>query len=321
MILVSNIFFLVSEPYLQFKDSLLKEYILPLIQSDNEYAIGYALDALSNFPAQDIATILPEKAMDYILQCTNGKPNKNQHKVLVTLMSNELDHMRRGLFKGEAKQQKAVIEDPAHKIQATNEGGEIVGERELAMASSFINSWDDTRVAPGLRSGYASAILHIIDQANSPDNVKGATMEDISKTKWYRCMVTSFTDVSLTDHLMIRVSSIQSWKTFFKNALSRTENDMEAIVSFVLKDLLLRLERSTVPGVTCNITLALTGKFFFVFHILSTSLIISLRSCKYCTYVYSFVCCFLRYGNYRSTHEKLYRIVGFTSFSFCSFNE
>ncbi|GAA5812128.1 hypothetical protein MFLAVUS_005578 [Mucor flavus] len=249
----------VSEPYLQFKDSLLQEYILPLVQSDNEYAISYALDALSNFPAQDIASILPEKAMDYILQCTNGKPNKNQHKVLVTLMSNELDHMRRGLFKGEAKQQQTLVEDPAHKIQVKNEGGEVVGERELAMASSFINSWDDTRVAPGLRSGYASAILHIIDQVNNPDNVKGVTMEAISKTKWYRCMVTSFTDVSLTDHLMIRVSSIQSWKTFFKNALSGTENDMEVIVSFVLKDLLSRLERSTVPGVTCNITLALTG--------------------------------------------------------------
>lgn len=268
MILVSNglslfYFILVSEPYLQFKDSLLKEYILPLIQSDNEDATSYALEALANFPAQDISTVLPEKAIDYILQCTNGKPNKNQHKVLVTLMSNELDHMRRGLFKGEAKQQNTAVEDQNHKTQVTNEEGEVIGERELAMASSFINNWEDTRVAPGLRSGYASAILHIIDPENSPDSVKGVTMETISKTKWYRCMVTSFTDVSLTDHLMIRVSSIQSWKTFFKNALSGTENDMETIVSLVLKDLLSRLERSTVPGVTCNITLALTGKFFF----------------------------------------------------------
>lgn len=265
VIAASNFFYLkkytVTEAYLQFKESLLKGYILPLIQSNNDDAVSYAVYALAEFSAQDIAIILPEKAMDYVLQCTpkGGKPNKNQHKVLITLMSNELDHMRRGLFKEEAKQQQKIVAivEEKEKAEISNEAGEIVGEREVAMELSFINSWEEARVAPGLRSGYATAILHILESKNNPDTT---TMESISKTKWYRCMVTSFTDVSLTDHLLIRISSIKSWEVFFKNALSGTENDMEIIVSLVLKDLLSRLERSTVPGVTCNITLAMTGK-------------------------------------------------------------
>lgn len=243
---------------MQFKESILKEYILPLLQSKDEQVTSYALDALSHFSAQDMSTILPEKAMEYIIQCTEDEPNPNQHKVLVTLMSNELDHMRRGLFKAEFKQQKTAVEiDPVQKKEITNEAGEVVGERELDMAASFIESWEDARVAPGLRSGYASAILHILEYKDVLE--KQVSMESISKTKWYRCMITSFTDVSLTDHLLVRVSSVQSWKTFFKNALSGTENEMEATVSVLLKDLLARLERSTVPGVTCNVALALTG--------------------------------------------------------------
>lgn len=264
-----RVFFLkktVTEAYLQFKESLLKDYILPLIQSKNDDVISYAVYALSDFPAQDIAIILPEKAMDYVLQCTpnDGKPNKNQHEVLITLMSNELDHMRRGLFKEEMKQQQkaTALAEEKEKAEVTNEAGEIVGEREIAMETSFLNSWEEARVAPGLRSGYATAILHILESETKPE---ATTMEAISRTKWYRCMVTSFTDVSLTDHLLIRVSSIKSWEAFFKNSLSGTGNDMEIIVSLVLKDLLSRLERSTVPGVTCNIFLAITGKHFFFF--------------------------------------------------------
>ncbi len=237
---------------MQFKESLLKEYISPLLESNHDEAISHALLALSKFPAQDITIILPEKAMDYIVQC---KINKNQHKVLATLMSNELDHMRRGLFKEEVKQQQKV--EQVTQEQNINEAGEVVGQREKEIESLFIHSCENVRVAPGLRSGYANAMLHILDNENNI--AVESTMEAISKTKWYRHMITLFTDVSLTDHLLIRVSSIQSWEAFFKNALKGSEHDMEAIVQLVLKDLLSRLERSTVPGITCNTILAMTG--------------------------------------------------------------
>lgn len=248
----------VSEPYLQFKETLLREFIFPLLESNHEETTSHALLALSKFPAQDITVILPEKAMDYIVQCTS---NENQHKVLATLMSNELDHMRRGLFKEEGTKQKVEVQRQQGEASHTNEAGEVVGERELEMEAAFVNSWEEARVAPGLRAGYANAMLHILES----EPTQGATMEAISKTKWYRYMVTLFTDVSLTDHLLVRVSSIKSWETFFRNALKGSEADMEKIVQLVLKDLLSRLERSTVPGVTCNIFLAMTGNQLAIF--------------------------------------------------------
>ena len=244
---MNNHLCLVSEPYILFKESLLKEFIAPLLDSDHKEATSHALLALSSFSAQDMTVILPEKAMDYITSC---KLDKNQHRVLATLMSSELDHMRRGLFKEEFKQHK-VTETTE---QYTNEAGQVVGQYETEMQSAFVTGWEQVRVAPGLRSGYANAMLHILDSEKTEPS-----MESIGKTKWYRHMVTLFTDVSLTDHLLVRISSIKSWQAFFKHALKGAENDLETIVQHTLKDLLLRLERSTVPGVTCNITLAMTG--------------------------------------------------------------
>jgi hypothetical protein len=254
----SNILFLyvASEPYLQFKENLLVEYILPLINSNDTEAASQAMIALADFSAQDMASILPEKAGDYVAKACN-KPIRHQDLVLAALMSNELDHMRRGLFKEETT---STIKQPVateKKSITVNEAGQAVGEREMDLQTKFVSLWEDARVAPGLRSGYAIALLHTLDQPTTKE--AQTTLEIISKTKWYRFMITSFTDVSLTDHLLLRVSSIGSWEAFFKHALADAESDMETIVGVLLKDLLSRLERSTVPGVTCNIFIAMIG--------------------------------------------------------------
>jgi hypothetical protein len=228
-----------------------------LIESNDKDAASHAMLALADFSAQDMASILPEKAADYVTKACNG-PIEHQDLVLAALMSNELDHMRRGLFKEEAT---AITKQPAaiEKKQTTvNEAGQAVGEREIDLQTMFVSLWEDARVAPGLRSGYAIALLHILDQPAGKE--ARDTLEAISKTKWYRFMITSFTDVSLTDHLLLRVSSVGSWEAFFKHVLSDSKSDMEVIVGVLLKDLMARLERSTVPGVTCNIFMAIIGK-------------------------------------------------------------
>lgn len=236
---------------------MLTDFVLPLIDSDDKHAARHAMLALSKFSAQDIAAVLPEKAAEYVQHTTpaDDHPNENQHLVLATLMSNELDHMRRGLFKEEASK-KPAASTTGNKQQITNDAGHIVGERESEIQGMLSQIWEDARVAPGLRSGYAIAMLHTLQ---SKETLVKPTLQDMSKTKWYRFMITSFTDVSLTDHLLLRVSSIGSWKSFFQNALSDAKNELEAIVSLLVKDLLARLERSTVPGVTCNIVIAITG--------------------------------------------------------------
>ncbi|GAN03098.1 hypothetical protein MAM1_0034c02549 [Mucor ambiguus] len=245
-----------SEPYLQFKEHLLTEFVLPLIDSNDKCAAQHAMLALSKFSAQDMATVLPEKAAEYVQHATpaDDYPIDNQQWVLTALMSNELDHMRRGLFKEEGSK-KQTTPSTSSKQHITNDAGHVVGERELEIQALLSKLWEDARVAPGLRSGYAIAMLHTLQSKEAPTK----TLQDMSKTKWYRFMVTSFTDVSLTDHLLLRVSSIGSWKSFFQNALSDAKNELETMVSVLVKDLLARLERSTVPGVTCNIAMAITG--------------------------------------------------------------
>ncbi|CEG67181.1 hypothetical protein RMATCC62417_03647 [Rhizopus microsporus] len=242
----------VTEPYLQFKETLLNDFILPLISSDNDCQESktYALKALSHFSANDIATLIPEKAKDYLSMILESEvPSKGYSPILVKLMSNELDHMRRGLFIEETSKKPETI---SKKRKAST-----TGEREEEVGKTLTEKWMEGHVAPGLRAGYATAILHILNFSREP--ISEHTFDAISKTKWYRAMVTSFTDLTLTDHLLVRVSSISSWQAFFQAALKGKEVEIESIVSILLKDLLARLERSTVPGVSTNILLAITG--------------------------------------------------------------
>lgn len=221
------------------------------------------MKALASFPAQDIATILPEKASEYVKSVTpeDDHPNSNQPFLLATLVSNELEHMRRGLFKEENTSRQSVEPVMSDTKRIVNDAGRPVGELELELRHKFTENWENARVAPGLRSGYAIAMLHMIDLPPTPTiQSKDETWNAIGKTKWYRFMMTQFTDVSLTDHLLLRISSVGSWQTFFKNTLlADSQNDVEAMVSLLVQDLWSRLERSTVPGVTCNIALAITG--------------------------------------------------------------
>ncbi|KAI8375120.1 hypothetical protein BD560DRAFT_422676 [Blakeslea trispora] len=236
-----------SEYYLQFKHILLKDYILPLVGDDAKIA-SYALEALACFPSRDIQMILPEKASDYLQQLVTNEPNPSQSVLLTTLVSDELDHMRRGLF----KQDNHSIKPTEGEETVRNDRGQVIAERESELENIFKTQWEEARVAPGLRSGYALARLHTMHETSV-----GTT--DMSKSHWYRLMVTCFTDISLTDHLLVRVSSVMAWKSFFKNALKQVGHELEATVSLLVKDLCRRLEHSTVPGATCNIFLALTG--------------------------------------------------------------
>lgn len=282
-------FCIVSEPYLQFKETMLTQFIAPLLDAEHscEEAKSYGLEALSHFSVNDISTLLPEKANDYLsVVLESNMPNKSYEQVLVKLMSNELDHMRRGLFKEEkttSKQAEAVQKKDSNSI----------GDREREIGNMFMEKWSEGHVAPGLRAGYAIGILYISNF--STESVPGHSLEAISKTKWYRTMVTSFTDVTLTDHLLVRVSSISSWQAFFHAVFKGKEVEVESITAILLKDLLSRLERSTVPGVSSNILLAMTGN---VYPSVSCNkhlhLFYALRPCQYPAFNYTIICSLLR---------------------------
>lgn len=253
-------FYIDSEVYIEFKQTILDDYLVNLIHSRDEKVKSSALDALSSFAPADIATLIPEKSKQYLDEImktvNNGMTSKSYSKILVALMNHELDHMRRGYFSttGEGES-KTSIQQQSGRGGKTNQ----FDEGSNLLASRFFNIWENAHVSPGLRSGYATTILYGI-KYNLDAELGANTMESIIKTKWYRCMMTSIVDVSLIDHLIVRVANFGAWKSFFNAVLVGNEGDIENRALLLLKDLLTRLDKSTVPGQTCNIFLALTGK-------------------------------------------------------------
>ncbi|CAO3637011.1 unnamed protein product [Cunninghamella echinulata] len=243
-----------SEIYIEFKQTILDDYLVHLIHSRDEKVKSSALDALSAFSPADIATLIPDKSKQYlneILKTINsGITATSYSKILVALMNHELDHMRRGYFSTEGENKLSSNIGQQQEEEKFTDGSMI--------ATTFFNIWENAHVSPGLRSGYATSILYGVK--NNLDPELGAnTTETIMKTKWYRCMMTSIVDISLIDHLIVRVASFGAWKSFFNAILVGNEGDVDNRALLLLKDLLTRLDKSTVPGQTCNIFLALTG--------------------------------------------------------------
>ena len=74
--------------------------------------------------------------------------------------------------------------------------------------------------------------------------------------------------VGLTDHLLLRISSVGAWTSFFTTVMTGDQGHVEIKSRYLLQDLVNRLNTSTLPGTTSNILLSLTGKcatkdFFF----------------------------------------------------------
>ncbi|KAI8075068.1 hypothetical protein BC940DRAFT_287357 [Gongronella butleri] len=241
----------VSEPYLDFKQSVLSEYLVPWTEVSDAKVRGAAFRALAQFPMADVLPFLPEKPKEWLQSM--GDDLKVARPLLQSLVSHELDHLQRRMFDASsAKASKKAQEDDNDDNCTKSEM-----PAEDAMARSLIGAWEQARVAPGVRSGHALALLAAVTSpAQALDQQKAAPAANLPRAKWYRCMTTALTDASLTDHLLIRISSANTWHAFFDTALAV---DTDARATFIYNDLVTRLEKTTVPGLACNLWMALTG--------------------------------------------------------------
>lgn len=230
------------------------DYLAVLIHVSDASVKQAALDAVACFPVPDILSLLPDKAKLYVDDIYETGANVGHIPVLVSLISHELDHMRRGFF----------LDDGTSKSSSGNDGdsggGTLSNTKEDQIGGLFVAAWENARTSPGLRSGYSIAVLQSSQHHLDPE-IRANTMETMAKTKWYRCLGTCLGDIGLTDHLLVRLSSHGAWQSFFSTIMVGNEADVENRAMLLLEDLLAKLERSTVPGHTCNIFLALTGKF------------------------------------------------------------
>lgn len=222
---------------------ILSDYLAVYIKSDVVDIKEAALYSLSCFQATDIMSILEERPKDNIGTMLSDSQVQGYAKPLAKLISYELDYMRRGLFReGDGTRSH---QDPSERknVQQTSSD-----ERQIMQRIE--SDWKNFTVSPGLRSGFALASLFAYSAVNntapSPDD-------------WKRHMAAAFTDINLSDHLLVRLASLAAWQVFFEDAIGSDITAAERQAEAVIDDLLKRLASSKVPGLICNVLMALTG--------------------------------------------------------------
>ncbi|KAI8081389.1 uncharacterized protein BX664DRAFT_376091 [Halteromyces radiatus] len=186
-----------SDPYTEFKQVLLDDYLSTLICSSDKSIQTSALQALSSFPTSDILTLLPEKAKEYVDSINDNYINDGHSDILVNLITYELDHMRRGFFQDEQGNisKSTINDDDDDDDNNSSHNKDLLNSREHQIGAEFVAAWENARISPGLRSGYTIAVLQGVAHHLDPI-IQADTMETLVKTKWYRCMVTSLGMIS-----------------------------------------------------------------------------------------------------------------------------
>jgi hypothetical protein len=226
------------------RQTILNEYLALHIKSNDIEIKKAALSSLSCFQATDIMSIMEERPKDNINAMLSDSKVQEYSSLLAKLMTHELDHMRRGLFKeGDAVRNNQESNEKKMAQRPSSDERQIMQRIE--------SSWKDFSVSPGLRSGFALASLFTYNTTN--------TAATRSPDDWKRHMAAALTDISLSDHLLVRIGSFAAWQGFFEDAIGSDIATAERQTEVVIDDLLKRLAASKVPGMICNILMALTG--------------------------------------------------------------
>ncbi|CAG8538899.1 7710_t:CDS:10 [Ambispora leptoticha] len=267
-----------SEVYIAFKQDLLSLYIRPLIFpsyssstevtdtilfeiSPNKNILKHALRALSYFQGPDILSIFPEYPKTLISKILIEDSSVEEWQLVFSkLIYHEVDNMRRGLFKGISGGKSASV--------VTSTGNEIkknrirqFKEQLLNISQKVIKDWESGTVNPGLRNGYAIASL-IAYRPTLPPSEHNSQI-DIKSTRLYRMMVNGIQDITLTDHWIVRVNTINYWWMFFENGLHELiidgNNDEGNAVQNLVNGLFGKLTDAKFPVLCQNVILALAG--------------------------------------------------------------
>ncbi|KAI9288439.1 hypothetical protein BC943DRAFT_357314 [Umbelopsis sp. AD052] len=231
-----------SEPVSTMRETILMEYIDVYIKSTIPEIKKSAISALACFQPTDIMSIMEERPKDSINDMLSDDTTQEYAGPLAKLMTYELDHMRRGLFReGDTAQNN-------RKPATESKGSQESTSQERQILQNIESEWKNFSVSPGLRSGYALASLfgYRVSSAKAPGDLT-------------RQMSAALTDINLSDHLLIRVGSFSAWQALFEDAFGSSVESAERQTEAVIDDLLNRLPSSTVPGLTCNILTALSG--------------------------------------------------------------
>ncbi|KAF9937204.1 hypothetical protein BGZ67_001546 [Mortierella alpina] len=251
-----------TQVFLDLREAILANYIQPLLSSEDPEVLTSALRALSHYSASEILSSLPTESpaayiRGQILDCQDFMVVDEYSLVLDKLVRYELLHMRRGLFK-----------DAASKKASPDA---LSGARELdrlqsvlsVIAGNILQKWVSGDVNPGLRTGYAlsgllcsSVVEKKPESALSESDPAGA----IKAQQGYRNMMTAIKDVTLTDHLVERISALEGWTSLFDDMwVPNDDAQTLTIAETLVADLYKKITEGYVPAHCANALFAITG--------------------------------------------------------------
>ncbi|KAF9204171.1 hypothetical protein BGZ49_005617 [Haplosporangium sp. Z 27] len=228
-----------TQVYLDLREAVLLGYIQPLLSFEDPEILSSALKALSCFNAPEIMPILPtESPIQYvrerILEANETMVVDEYSLILEKLVRHELLHMRRGLFK-DATLKKAAPDSTSGAQELERLQGVL-----SVVSSNILHKWQSGDVNPGLRIGYALSsqlCSSVVSKSEVEENRD--TVDAVRAQQGYRNVMTALTDVTLTDHLVERISVLEGWAALFDNMWipsddSETLNIAETLISDLL---------------------------------------------------------------------------------------
>ncbi|KAF9576772.1 hypothetical protein EC968_003279 [Mortierella alpina] len=251
-----------TQVFLDLREAILANYIQPLLSSEDPEVLASALRALSHYSASEILPILPtESPATYIrgqiLDCHDSMVVDEYSLVLDKLVRHELLHMRRGLFKDAASKKAS-----ADALSGTKELDRLQSVLSV-IAGNILQKWVSGDVNPGLRTGYAlSGLLCSSVVEKKPDSTLSESdpAGAIKAQQGYRNLMTAIKDVTLTDHLVERISALEGWTSFFDDMwVPNDDAHTLTIAETLVTDLYKKITEGYVPAHCANALFAIAG--------------------------------------------------------------
>ncbi|KAG0369948.1 hypothetical protein BGZ54_008343 [Gamsiella multidivaricata] len=262
-----------TQVYLDLREATLVNYIQPLLDSEDPKILSAALKALSCFTAPEIMPILPTESPSLyirkrIMEAPDSMVVDEYSYILDKLVRHELQHMRRGLFK-DAAFKKTTLDALSGKQELDRLQGVL-----SVVSGNILQKWQSGDVNPGLRIGYAlsSLLCSSVTEKLPAANLSGSassngpaegddSVQAIRAKQSYRNVMTALTDVTLTDHLVERISALEGWTALFDNVwVPNDDAQTLAIAETLVGDLYKKITDGYVPAHCANALFAITAK-------------------------------------------------------------
>ncbi|KAI8995152.1 hypothetical protein BC832DRAFT_357411 [Gaertneriomyces semiglobifer] len=262
-----------SEIYTAFKEDILGR-LHPLTSHSAQAVRAAAFAALGKFDPPDLFALLDQPRV--LVGSVLSEPDYpgGVSLLLPSLIRHEVKYMRRAVFKG-----LSVESGVNSRVdESTQVHGALAPLRRMIKSTldEVRGLWESGRASVGVRSGYAACCLLVPSNTNAS---LSASEINVKKLPTYRPLTNALRDITLKDHIFVRLEAVPTWIRFWQSLLvwsyQQSESEefavegieekqkrltvVERIFAAVHEDLMVRLKESRLPSLSSNIVLSLTA--------------------------------------------------------------